>query len=99
MGHFRQAKKQKKRITTATKNPKPKKMDSGGYSIEHLNAMVDNTSCGQGSLIPLTSDNQTLSTYITQQRIQSMDQNQGLIDYYRNENDLMQSLESCTLSH
>ena len=28
-----------------------------------------------------------------------MDQNQGLIDYYRNENDLMQSLESCTLSH
>ena len=29
------------------KKPKPKKMDSGGYSIEHLNAMVDNTSCGK----------------------------------------------------
>lgn len=31
----------------ASQTTKPKKMDAGGYSIEHLNAMVDNTSCGK----------------------------------------------------
>ena len=53
---------------------------------------------GQGSLIPLTSDNvSSLSSYIHDQQMKSINANQNLLNQFQNEYDLNQSMESFSL--